>query len=261
MDLGLADRVFVVTGGSRGLGRATARALVSEGARVVLAARDEAVLAEAVAELGGGDHAVGLPTDLTDADAAERLPAAAVARFGRLDGALLSVGGPPPGTPTGTTDAAWRESFESVFLGPLRVARACIAAVTADPTDRVGTGPSFLFVLSTSVREPVTDLTTSNALRPALAGAIKDLADEVAPRGVRVNGVLPGRFATDRIYALDARQGAPDAVRRRREAAIPLSRYGDPDEFGRIAAVLLSPTASYVTGSMIPVDGGALRSW
>jgi 3-oxoacyl-[acyl-carrier protein] reductase len=228
---------------------------------VILAARDQGRLGEAVAELGGGDHAVGLPTDLADSASAERLVAAAVARYGRLDGALLSSGGPPPGTGLGTTDTAWREGFEAAFLGPLRVARACASAMTEDPSVMAGGGGSLLFVLSTSARQPVPSLAVSNGLRPGLGGLTKQLADELAPRGVRVNAVLPGSIATDRTYALDASVGAPEAVRRRNESSIPLGRYGEPEEFGRIAAFVLSPAASYLTGALIPVEGGALRAF
>ena len=259
MDLGLSDRVFVVTGGSRGLGLAGAAALVGDGAHVILVGRDQDALDSAVSSLGGGTHAVGLPGDLADPSTAERVVAAAVARYGRLDGALLSVGGPEGGSPMTVADDAWRLAFETVFLGPLRVARAAANAMSSSPDQVTGTGGSLVFVLSTSARELVPGLTTSNGLRPGLAMLVKDLADELAPRGTRVNGVLPGRLATDRVFALDAKYGAPDMVRRRNEAAIPLGRYGDPAEFGRVAAFLLSPAASYVTGSLVPVDGGALR--
>jgi 3-oxoacyl-[acyl-carrier protein] reductase len=261
MDLGLAGRVFIVTGGSRGLGLATARVLVAEGAKALLAARDQASLDEAVSGLGGAENAVGLSSDLSDPSAAERLVAAAVARFGRLDGALLSCGGPAAGTATATTDAAWREAFESAFLGPLRVARACVTAMTEDPGTRTGTSGALLFVLSTSAKEPIAGLAASNGLRPGLGSLVKDLADELGGGGLRVNAVMPGRIATERTFALDARVGAPDVVRRRREAAIPLGRYGDPEELGRVAAFLLSPAASYLTGSVLPVDGGLLRGW
>jgi 3-oxoacyl-[acyl-carrier protein] reductase len=260
MDLGLKDRVFVVTGGSRGLGFASAEALVAEGAHVVIAARDQQGLDEAVARLGGGASAVGLPADLADPSAAERVIAAAVARYGRLDGALISVGGPAAGTPMTTDDETWRTAFESVFLGGLRVARAAANAMSVDPAARFGSGGSLAFVLSTSAREVVPGLATSNGLRPGLAMLVKDLADELGARGIRVNGLLPGRVATDRTFALDARYGAPDMVRRRNESAIPLGRYGEPEEFGAAAAFLLSPRASFISGSLLHVDGGASRS-
>ena len=184
MDLGLHERVFIITGGSRGLGRATAEVLVAEGANVVLGARDPERLQEAVAALGGPDRAMGVPTDLTDAGAEERLIAAAVGRFGRIDGALLSCGGPPSGTVLETSDDMWRAFFESVFLGPLRTARA--VAGTIDE------GGALAFVLSTSVREPISGLSISNGLRPGIAGTVKDLLRRLAPRSIRVNGLMPG---------------------------------------------------------------------
>jgi 3-oxoacyl-[acyl-carrier protein] reductase len=259
MDLGLKDRVFVVTGGSRGLGFASAKVLVAEGAKVVIVARDEPVVAQAVSELGGPSNAVGLPGDISDPTTAERVVAGAVARFGRLDGSLISTGGPTPGTAMRTSDDVWRDSFEVAFLGPLRIARAVANAATAPEGDVTGTGASIAFVLSTSAREVMSGIATSNGLRPGLAMMVKDLADDLAPRGVRVNGILPGRLSTDRMFALDARLGAPDMVRRRHEAAIPLGRYGEPDEFGNVAAFVLSPKSSYITGTLIAVDGGALR--
>jgi 3-oxoacyl-[acyl-carrier protein] reductase len=259
MDLGLTGRTFLLTGASRGLGLAAAQALVAEGAQVVLSARDEQALAAAVAGLGS-PGAVGLAADLADPATAERLVAGTVARFGRLDGALISVGGPPTGTPMSITDDQWRAGFESVLLGAVRMIRAVAAAATVDPDALPGTGAAVLAVLSTSAKSPIPGLTASNGLRPGLAMLVKDFADELGPRGVRVNGVLPGRIATDRTLALDAAQGNAAAARRRNGAAIPLGRYGQPGEFGRLAAFLLSPTASYVNGSLIPIDGGALRA-
>ncbi len=251
MDLGLDGRVYVVTGGSRGLGFATASVLVAEGARVVLAARDTASVTEAAQKLGP-DVAVGLAEDLGRPGTAERLVAAANARFGRLDGALISVGGPPAGTATETTDEQWRSAFETVFMGAVRTARATAKGL--------GDGGSICFVLSTSVRSPVPGLAVSNGLRPGLAMYAKTLADELGPRGVRVNALLPGRIATDRIRELDGLAGDPEEARVRQSAAIPLRRYGEPAEFARAAAFLLSPAASYLTGVMMPVDGGLLRS-
>lgn len=251
MDLGVTDRVFVVTGGSRGLGRATAEVLVAEGAKVVLAARDPQRLNAAVASLGP-ERSFGVPTDLAEAGAEQRLMAAAVARYGRIDGALLSCGGPPPGRMLDTDDDAWRAAFESVFLGPLRTARAL--ASTMDE------GGALAFVLGGSAREPEPGLAISNGLRPGLAGVVKDLADELAPRAIRVNGLLPGRINTDRTRELDSKAGRGDSARRRQESLIPLGRYGDPIEFGTVAAFTLSAAASYLTGALIPVDGGARRS-
>jgi len=252
MDLGLRSRVYLVTGGSRGLGFATAQVLVAEGAHVVISSRHEQAVTRAAAELGGSDNAVGLTEDNADPGSAERLVAAAVARYGRLDGGLVNVGGPPPGALMDSTEAQWRSSFESVFLGSVRLARAIASSV--------GDGGSICFALSTSVRSPVPGLAISNGLRPGLAMVAKTMADELGPRGVRVNALLPGRIATDRTRELDDVTGDADAARARNSAAIPLRRYGGPEEFARVAAFLLSPAASYLTGVMVPVDGGALRT-
>ena len=259
MDLGLTGRTFLLTGASQGLGLAAAEALVAEGATVVLSARDEGRLAAAVTHLGS-DRAVAIAADLADPASAERLVAGTVGRFGRLDGALISVGGPAVGTPMSVTDEQWRAAFESVHLGAVRMMRAVASAATVDPDSTSGTGASILAVLSTSAKSPISGLTASNGLRPGLGMLVKDFADELGPRGIRVNGVLPGRIATDRTLALDASMGNAQAARRRNEAAIPLGRYGDPREFGSLAAFLLSPAASFINGSLIPVDGGSLRA-
>jgi 3-oxoacyl-[acyl-carrier protein] reductase len=251
MDLGLRDRVYVITGGSRGLGRATAQALVDDGARVVISSRSEKDVARAVAELGAA-NAVALAADNAAPDTPGQLVAAALESFGRLDGALISVGGPPGGPVTEITDEQWRASFESVFLGAVRLAVAFGAAL--------GDGGSIAFVLSTSVRAPLPGLDISNGLRPGLAGIAKVLADELGPRGIRVNGLMPGRVATDRVIEVDARLGHPHTVRAELSQRIPLRRYAEPEEFGKVAAFVLSPAASYVSGAMIPLDGGALRA-
>ncbi|MGB9378290.1 MAG: SDR family oxidoreductase [Mycobacteriales bacterium] len=249
MDLGLAGRVYVISGGSRGLGRATAEVLVAEDARVVLGARDAEAVERAAQELGGAAHAVGVTADLAQSSAAHRLVDAAHNAYSGLDGALISVGGPPPGTALEASEDDWRAAFDSVFLGSLRLARAVAG--------QLGEGGSIALVLSTSVRSPIAGLAISNGLRPGLAMLVKQLADELGPQGIRVNGLLPGRVATDRTLSLDT--GDPQA-RARNEAGIPLRRYGEPAEFGRAAAFLLSPAASYITGTILAVDGGALRA-
>ncbi|MFG2935613.1 SDR family oxidoreductase [Streptomyces sp. NPDC048282] len=246
MDLGLKDRVYVVTGATRGLGNATARELVADGAKVVVTGRDEKRAAEAAAELG--PNAVGVAVDNADPDAPARLIAVARDHFGGFDGILVSVGGPPAGFVADNTDEQWRNAFESVFLGAVRLARAAAAELTD--------GGVIGFVLSASVYEPIPGLTISNGLRPGLAGFAKSLADELGPRGIRVVGVLPSRIDTDRVRELDGMSADPAATRAEHESRIPLRRYGTAEEFGRVAAFLMSPGASYLTGIMVPVDGG-----
>ncbi|WP_406417095.1 SDR family oxidoreductase [Streptomyces sp. NBC_01614] len=246
MDLGLKDRVYVVTGATRGLGNAAARELVADGAKVVVTGRDKERVAAAAAELG--PNAVGVAVDNAEADAAARLIAAARDAFGGFDGVLISVGGPPAGFVADNTDEQWQAAFESVFLGAVRLARTA--------AEELHEGGAIGFVLSASVHEPLPGLTISNGLRPGLAGFAKSLADELGPRGIRVVGLLPSRIDTDRVRELDGLSADPEATRAANESRIPLRRYGTPDEFGRAAAFLLSPAASYLTGIMLPVDGG-----
>ncbi len=249
MDLGLNDRTYLVTAASGGLGLASARALVAEGARVGLVARPSERLDEAAADLG--DAAVAIPADLADPATADQAVSAMLATFGRLDGAVISVWGPARGTVLGTTDEVWQQSFDAVFLAALRVVRAVCAAQPA---------PALALVLSTSVKSPLTTMAPSNGLRPGLGMLVKQLADEIGPQGGRVVGLLPGSVATDRLLALNAASPDPEAAARAAAATIPLRRLGDPAEFGRVAAFMVSPAASYLTGSMIPVDGGSMRA-
>lgn len=250
MDLGLQGRVYVVTGASAGLGFASAQMLVDDGAKVVLCSRTRPRIEAAVAALGA-ENAAGIAVDLAEPDAADQLLALAQERFGRVDGAVLSVGGPPGGGVKDIDDDQWRTSFETVFLGPLRVARTVLAC---------GDDKAVCFVLSTSVKSPVAGLGISNALRPGLAGAAKSLSEEYGAQGGRVTMVLPGRIDTDRIKELEGAAADPAAVHRHFEGLIPLGRYGRPEELGRVAAFLVSPAASYLTGVAIPVDGGLTRS-
>jgi 3-oxoacyl-[acyl-carrier protein] reductase len=252
MDLGLTDRAFLVTAASTGLGRATAQSLVAEGARVVLVARRAELLAEAVSQLGP-DRAVALAADLTEPGTAETGCALALDAFGRLDGALISVGGPAAGSVLGTSEEQWRSAFDSVFLAALRVSGAVVRNATASDL-------CIAWVLSTSVKTPIPGLATSNGLRPGLAMLVKQLADELGPQGTRVIGLMPGAIETERAQHLNSLKEDPAAARASAEAAIPLRRYGQPEEFGRVAAFVLSPAASYLTGSVIAVEGGAQRA-
>lgn len=211
MDLGLAGRVFIVAGGSLGPGRAVAEALVNNDARVVVSARSSSALNETVASLGGANRAVSCECDISDDEA----PSSLIDAFSRLDGALISSGGPPPGSETKLTDAQWQEAFGPTFLGPLRMARTLV--------DQLDDGGSIAIVLSSSVRSPIAGLGLSNGFRPGLAMAAKALADEAGPRGIRVNGLVSGRIRTERLVQVEAATSTADSSDR-----IPLRRYGDP---------------------------------
>ncbi|TIC87792.1 SDR family oxidoreductase [Nocardioides sp. GY 10113] len=257
MDLQLNDRVLIVTGGTRGLGRATAEQLLREGARVLVTGRSAEAVERAVVDLAavadaGGGAVLGVTADNADPGTPARLLEAASDEWGRVDGALISVGGPPAGPVTAVTDEQWTAAFGSVFLGGVRLAREIGTALPA--------GGSLAMVLSTSVRQPVPGLAISNGLRPGLAMVAKSLADELGPSGVRVNALLPGRIGTDRVAELDAATGDAEASKAAAVAQIPLRRYGRPEEFGRVAAFLLSSASSYLTGVSLPVDGGMTRS-
>ena len=253
MDLGLAGSRALIGGGSGGLGSAIGEALIAEGARVGLAARPGQKLEQTATRLG----ATAVPVDLSTPDGPAAAVSTTVEAFGGLDLLVVNSGGPPPGGFDDLDEAAWQAAIDGTLWSAIRVLRAAL------PHLREGRDPAVLVILSSSAREPIPGLTTSNLLRPGLAGLIKSLVAEIAP--VRINGLAPGRIATDRIAQLDNARSqqtgiAVEEVARRTVERIPLGRYGDPAELGRVAAFLLSPAASYVTGAIIPIDGGMIRA-
>ncbi|MEI9997481.1 MAG: SDR family oxidoreductase [Rhizomicrobium sp.] len=256
MDLGLAGKSALVLGGSRGLGRAIAQALAEEGARLRIVGRDRAALAQAANDIGRCgvtvDHQV---VDLSRGEDVDALSAS----VNEVDVLVLNGGGPAPGTAAAVENAAWRSAFESMVLAPMRLARAALPGMRRRKFGRI------LIVLSSGVVQPIPNLAVSNALRLSLVGWAKTLAAEVALDGVTINGLAPGRIHTSRVDALDnaeaARSGrAVEDVRAQSRANIPVGRYGTPEEFAAVGAFLASEKASYVTGAVLRIDGGMIRS-
>ncbi|MBX3030160.1 MAG: SDR family oxidoreductase, partial [Chloroflexi bacterium] len=209
----------------------------------------------AVGRLGG--QGVAAAADLATRTGPASAVAAAVGALGGLDLLVVNSGGPPPGRFEDLDEEAWQRAIDGTLWSAVRLIQAALPHLRA--SDR----PAILVILSSSVREPIPSLTTSNLIRPGLAGLIKSLVPEIAP--VRINGIAPGRIATDRIAQLDAARAAEsgasvEQVRADTIGRIPLGRYGDPAELGRVGAFLLSPAASYMTGAIVPVDGGMVRA-
>lgn len=256
MDLGLNGRTALVAASTGGLGLATARALAAEGANVVITGRREQTAIEEASRLA---RAIGVGVDLTDPTGPDELCDAAEAAFGHIDIVVLNSGGPPPGTAADTGPEELADAAGLLLHPAQRLIQRTLPGMRERAWGRI------LAVGSSGVQQPIPNLALSNALRGAMAGLLKTLAAEVAADGVTVNMILPGRIATDRVAQLDAaraqREGmSPEAAREQSQASIPAGRYGDPEEFGAVAAFLCSAPASYVTGSQIRVDGGLIRS-
>ncbi|MEO7189689.1 MAG: SDR family oxidoreductase [Vicinamibacterales bacterium] len=260
MDLGVAGKVAMVAGASRGLGFAVARALAAEGAHVSLASRDAAAIEQAVDRLGsaGATSVLGSVADVRSDEAIRAWSARTIDHFGGVDLLFVNAGGPPPGTTLALDDEAWTGAFELLVLSAIRMVRATV------PSMRARGGGAIVVSTSTSVKEPIPNLALSNIVRASVAALAKTLANELAADHVRVNHLLPGRIETDRIRELDGIRAAssgttPEAVRATLEKTIPLGRYGQPDEFASAALFLLSDAARYITGASLQVDGGMLR--
>ncbi len=259
MDLGLKDKVALVAAASKGLGYGVSRALAKEGARVSICSRDEQAIHAAASRLTADTGAAVLASacDVRQAAAIQHWVDQAAAEWGRIDALLVNAGGPPPGLFKDITDETWQAAFELTLLSAVRMIRAVLPHMTE--------GGSILVTTATSVREPIERLILSTVLRSGVAGLVKALADELADDHIRVNNLIPGRIDTERVAQLDrdaaAKQGISfEEARQRSLTRIPLKRLGTVDEYANAAVFLLSPASSYITGAMLRVDGGQMRS-
>lgn len=261
MDLGLTGKIAMVAAASRGLGFAVARGLAAEGARVSLCARTGAAAESAAEQIrqATGARVLAVEADVQSAAGITRWHEATMAEFGGVDALYTNSGGPPAGATLEFDDAAWQIAFDLLFMSALRMIRLAV------PVMEKRGGGAVLLATSSSVREPIPNLALSNVMRSAVASMAKTLSLELAPKKIRVNQLIPGRIATDRLVQLDAAMAARAGVtveetRNRSLANIPLGRYGDPVEFANGAVFLLSGAAAFVTGATLQVDGGAMRA-
>jgi len=260
MDLQVDGKSYLVAASTSGLGKAVARALAADGARVWIGSRNAKSVDSVSAELSSDTKGTvsGAVLDVTDPKSISSWFAAALSEHHRIDGLLVNAGGPPAGTFDSFTDADWQMAFELTLMSTVRLIRNAL------PTMKRQRSGSILVVTSSSVKEPIDILLLSNVMRSAVANLVKSISRELAPLAIRVNSIIPGRIQTPRVASLDeisARESgrSTEDIRAEAEARIPLGRYGDTDEFGRVGAFLLSPAASYVTGEMVTVDGGSMR--
>lgn len=260
MELHLTNKIAMVGGASKGLGYAVARALAGEGAAVSMASRDGDAIRRAADTIARETGARVLPVaaDLSKAEAIGRWHAETIAQYGGVDALFANTGGPPAGDALAIDDAGWQGAFDLLLMSVIRTVRLVV------PSMRQRGGGAVLIGTSSSVKEPIPNLALSNVLRSAVTSLAKTLSLELAGDRIRVNTLIPGRIETDRLKHLDAinaeRGRTPLAEHRTKMmATVPLGRYGAPDEFGRMAAILLSDAASYVTGSNVQVDGGLIK--
>src|SRR5581483_2306063 len=243
MDLHIKGKRALVTGASKGLGRAIAAGLAAEGVQVAICARH----ADAVAKTAADLKVAGFPCDLSKEGAVETLVADVMKKLGGIDILVSNTGGPPPTVFDGTTDQMWRTAFEGLFMSTVKLIRLCLPGMRERKWGRIMT------VTSVSAKEPLDGLMISNAMRPGIHGLLNTLSREVGKAGITVNALMPGSTLTDRLKDFPYSQEEVDRT-------IPAGRLGKPEDFGAVATFLASEQAGYINGEAIAVDGGMLRS-
>jgi 3-oxoacyl-[acyl-carrier protein] reductase len=261
MNLGLTNKVAMVAGASRGLGYAVARGLAAEGAQLSIASRDAAAIEAAGRKIEAetGARVVAVSTDVSSAPAIEHWHQKTIERFGGIDLLFTNSGGPPPGATMTFDDAAWQKAFDLLLMSAVRMIRLVVPSMAARG------GGSIILPTSSSVKEPIANLALSNILRASVAALSKTLANELVGQKIRVNHLIPGRIATDRLRELDESNSKRAGIsveeqQKKMMQTIPMSRYGDPREFANAAVFLFSDAASYITGATLQADGGQMRS-
>jgi 3-oxoacyl-[acyl-carrier protein] reductase len=249
VDLGIEGKVALVMGASSGIGRGVAEALAREGAIVAVSSRSSERLDELAAELGGGSRP--FPADTGDIERMGSLPEEIAEALGPLAILVTNTGGPPRGAALENPRDQWEAAYRSLVLAPRTVVESALPAMRARGWGRI------VNVASSSVREPIPELALSNAHRMAAVGLFKTLATEVAGEGITVNTVATGRFATERQAEP---HGSMDAAEEVAREEVPAGRLGKPEEYGDLVAFICSERAAYLTGAVIPLDGGLLRS-
>lgn len=260
MDLGISGKRALVLASSQGLGLGIATKLCEEGAHVVISGRVEEKLAAAAGDLNakGAGKADYVVADLSESDSAAKLYDSAKSILGGVDILVNNTGGPPPGTVDTPDSDLWRAQIDTMLIRIIEITNLCIDDMKAAGWGRI------LTVASSGVVQPIFNLAMSNTIRSSLVGWSKSLSNEVAGKGVTVNMLLPGRIATDRLKQLDQANAEKlgkslEEVSAAAQATIPTGRYGTVEEFGNVGAFLCSGPASYINGSLVRCDGGAIK--
>jgi len=260
MDLGLKGKVAMIAGASRGLGFAVAEALSREGASVSISSSTQGAIDDAAGRLSAtGAEVLATAVDVRNAGQIAAWMERTSARFGGVDLLFTNGGGPPSGAAIAFDDAAWQNAIDLLLFSALRMVRAAV------PSMQARGGGAILMSTSASVKEPIPNLGLSTVLRASVSALAKTLALELAADRIRVNQIIPGRIDTDRVKQLDEIAGKKQGITAEQSKArsigtIPLGRYGEASEYGRVAAFLLSGAAAYMTGATVQVDGGLIRS-